>query len=59
MAKRKVPDEVRRFFAEAGRKGGGIGGRSTSKAKVRAARRNIAAARAKWRSDLMGGRHAD
>jgi hypothetical protein len=59
MAKRKMPDEVRRFFAEAGRKGGKIGGKSTSKAKVGAARRNIAAARARWRSDLMGGRHAD
>ena len=59
MAKRKVPDEVRRFFAEAGRKGGRIGGRSTSKAKVDAARRNIAAVRAKMRSDLKGGRHAD
>lgn len=36
----KPSKQVREFLAEIGRKGGQIGGKSTSKAKAAAARRN-------------------
>jgi hypothetical protein len=47
MSKRtKIPVEVQKYLAELGRKGGKIGGKSTSEAKCEAGRRNLAAARA-------------
>ncbi len=47
----KIPNELRAYLAAIGRKGGKRGGRSTSEAKRAAARRNVAAARAKVQAD--------
>jgi len=53
--KRKVPDEVRAWMPGIGRKAGKKGGKSTSKAKVEAGRRNLAAGRAKQKEDRQEG----
>ncbi len=47
MTRKDLAEIIKKYLAENGRKGGAKGGKSTSKAKQDAVKRNLEAARAK------------